>query len=52
MLDIALAEGVPPPDTGVERNFYTTSSCGVCGKAALDAVKLKTRYSPRWTSCG
>ncbi|MEU0884218.1 formate dehydrogenase accessory sulfurtransferase FdhD [Lentzea sp. NPDC005914] len=46
VLDVALAEGVPPPDTGVERNFYTTSSCGVCGKAALDAVKLKTRYSP------
>ncbi|MGW4214066.1 formate dehydrogenase accessory sulfurtransferase FdhD [Lentzea sp. NPDC004789] len=46
VLDIALADGVPPPDTGVERNFYTTSSCGVCGKAALDAVKLKTRYSP------
>jgi len=46
VLDVALADGVPPPDTGVERNFYTTSSCGVCGKAALDAVKLKTRYSP------
>ncbi|MDX8052938.1 formate dehydrogenase accessory sulfurtransferase FdhD [Lentzea sp. BCCO 10_0798] len=46
VLDIALAEGVPPPDTGVERNFYTTSSCGVCGKGALDAVKLKTRYTP------
>ena len=46
VLDVALAPGVPEPDTGVERNFYTTSSCGVCGKAALDAVKLKTRYSP------
>jgi FdhD protein len=46
VLDLALADGVPPPDTGVERNFYTTSSCGVCGKAALDAVKLKTRFSP------
>ncbi|WP_439663987.1 formate dehydrogenase accessory sulfurtransferase FdhD [Lentzea sp. HUAS TT2] len=46
VLDVALADGVPPPDTGVERNFYTTSSCGVCGKGALDAVKLKTRYSP------
>lgn len=44
VLDIALADGVPPPDPGVERNFYTTSSCGVCGKAALDAVKLKTRF--------
>ncbi|PXY27496.1 formate dehydrogenase accessory sulfurtransferase FdhD [Prauserella muralis] len=46
VLDLALAEGVPEPDTGVERNFYTTSSCGVCGKAALDAVKLRTRFDP------
>lgn len=46
VLDLTLADGVAPPDVGVERNFYTTSSCGVCGKAALDAVKLKTRFSP------
>ncbi|EME52043.1 FdhD protein [Amycolatopsis decaplanina DSM 44594] len=46
VLDIALAEGVAPPETGVERNFYTTSSCGVCGKAALDAVRLRSRFSP------
>ncbi|WP_431929077.1 formate dehydrogenase accessory sulfurtransferase FdhD [Amycolatopsis tucumanensis] len=46
VLDLTLAEGVAPPETGVERNFYTTSSCGVCGKAALDAVKLKTRFAP------
>ncbi|GAB3938104.1 formate dehydrogenase accessory sulfurtransferase FdhD [Kribbella albertanoniae] len=46
VLDVSLAPGVPPPVTGVERNFYTTSSCGVCGKASLDAVRLKTRHSP------
>ena len=46
VLDVALAPGVEPPDTSLERNFYTTSSCGVCGKASLDAVRLKTRYSP------
>lgn len=46
VLDLTLADGVAPPETGVERNFYTTSSCGVCGKAALDAVKLKTRFAP------
>jgi FdhD protein len=46
VLDIGLAPHVPAPDVGVERNFYTTSSCGVCGKASLDAVKLRTRYSP------
>lgn len=46
VLDVALAAHVPPPEAGVERNFYTTSSCGVCGKAALDAVRLKTRFDP------
>ncbi|MEV1290839.1 formate dehydrogenase accessory sulfurtransferase FdhD [Pseudonocardia sp. NPDC049635] len=46
VLDVGLAAGVEPPDVSLERNFYTTSSCGVCGKASLDAVKLKTRYSP------
>lgn len=46
VLDVDLAEGVAPPDVSVERNFYTTSSCGVCGKASLDAVKLKTRHPP------
>jgi len=46
VLDVALAAGVRPPAAGVERNFYTTSSCGVCGKASLDAVRLNSRHSP------
>jgi FdhD protein len=46
VLDLALAPGVPPPDDGVERRFYTTSSCGVCGKASLDAVRTRTVFSP------
>ncbi|WP_026421243.1 formate dehydrogenase accessory sulfurtransferase FdhD, partial [Actinokineospora inagensis] len=46
VLDVTLAEGVAAPAPGVERNFYTTSSCGVCGKAALEAVRVKTRFSP------
>lgn len=46
VLDLQLAPGVEPPDTSVERNFYTTSSCGVCGKAALDAVRLSTKNPP------
>jgi len=44
VLDVQLAPGVPGPDPSITRNFYTTSSCGVCGKAALDAVRLATRY--------
>lgn len=51
VLDLTLAPGVEPPDASLERNFYTTSSCGVCGKAALDAVKLKTRFSPAGDEC-
>jgi FdhD protein len=47
VLDVTLAPTVPAPDDlKVTRNFYTTSSCGVCGKASLDAVRLISRYSP------
>ena len=46
VLDVDLAPGVVLPDVSLERNFYTTSSCGVCGKTSLDAVTLKTHHSP------
>jgi FdhD protein len=46
VLDITLASTVPPPDVDVTRNFYTSSSCGVCGKASLEAVRLTSRYRP------
>ncbi|MGV0834082.1 formate dehydrogenase accessory sulfurtransferase FdhD [Mycolicibacterium thermoresistibile] len=46
VLDVTLAPDVATPDTDVTRNFYTTSSCGVCGKASLDAVELVSRHSP------
>ncbi|MBD0322742.1 MAG: formate dehydrogenase accessory sulfurtransferase FdhD [Aldersonia sp.] len=46
VLDVDLAPGVALPDIGIERNFYTTSSCGVCGKASLDAIAQRTRHSP------
>jgi FdhD protein len=46
VLDVALAPGVAPPDDSVERRFYTTSSCGVCGKASLDAVRTRTVFPP------
>ena len=46
VLDVTLAPGVAAPDLDVTRNFYTTSSCGVCGKASLEAVRLSGRFSP------
>ncbi|MBA3410004.1 MAG: formate dehydrogenase accessory sulfurtransferase FdhD [Geodermatophilaceae bacterium] len=42
--DVELAEGVAPPDASVTRNFYTTSSCGICGKASIDAVTVASPY--------
>ncbi|BBX91698.1 formate dehydrogenase accessory sulfurtransferase FdhD [Mycolicibacterium boenickei] len=46
VLDVTLAPGVPKPDVDVTRNFYTTSSCGVCGKASLEAVRLSSKHCP------
>jgi FdhD protein len=44
VVDVQLAPGVPVPDITLERNVYTTSSCGLCGKASLDAVRTTTRF--------
>lgn len=46
VLDVTLAQNVPMPDVDVTRNFYTTSSCGVCGKGSIDAVRTISRHSP------
>ncbi|MCI9886952.1 formate dehydrogenase accessory sulfurtransferase FdhD [Micrococcales bacterium 31B] len=44
VLDIALRAGVPAPSVDVSRNFYTTSSCGVCGKASIDNIRTRSEY--------
>jgi FdhD protein len=43
VVDVRLAPGVAVPDISLERNVYTSSSCGLCGKASLDAVRTTTR---------
>ena len=44
VLDVTLASGVAAPDASLERNFYMTSSCGLCGKASIDAVRTASHH--------
>ncbi|WP_330333522.1 formate dehydrogenase accessory sulfurtransferase FdhD [Streptomyces sp. NBC_00536] len=44
IVNVQLTAGVPVPDITLERNVYTTSSCGLCGKASLDAVRTASRF--------
>ena len=39
VVDVILREGACPAG-GWQRNFYATSSCGVCGKASIEAVRV------------
>jgi FdhD protein len=41
---VELADGVDVDIGRLERHFYTSSSCGVCGKASLEAVAVQSRY--------
>jgi FdhD protein len=44
VLDVALASHVHVPVRDLARSVYTTSSCGVCGKASIDAVRTESAY--------
>jgi FdhD protein len=41
IVNVELAGGVAPDLRSLERHFYTSSACGVCGKAALDQLELR-----------
>jgi len=44
-IEIELHPAVKPAIKSLERNFYTTSSCGVCGKASLESIKVTSPFA-------
>jgi len=40
VIDVVLRPGLEPDLAPLERHFFTTSACGVCGKASLDTLLL------------
>ncbi|MCY3538997.1 MAG: formate dehydrogenase accessory sulfurtransferase FdhD [bacterium] len=44
--ELVLAEGISIDPERFRRNLYSTSSCGVCGKASIDAVRVASPPLP------
>ena len=40
VVEATLAESAAFDEARLQRNFYMTSSCGVCGKSSIDAVRV------------
>lgn len=45
VISVSLREGTTPYLQNTERNFYTTSSCGVCGKGSISAIRTVSNFT-------
>ena len=45
MMLVTLQENVVPMLANAAWNFYSTSSCGICGKASIDAIRTSSPFS-------
>lgn len=45
-VNIIPREGYKIEAASLERNFYSTSSCGVCGKSSVESIMSKSKYVP------
>ena len=47
IIEVSLRDGLQERLRRSQRNFYTNSSCGVCGKASLDALRARAQLEVR-----
>jgi FdhD protein len=43
-VQVILKENIFPELQQASRQFYTTSSCGICGKASIEAIKVPAQF--------
>ena len=43
IINVALRAGLQPDLQPLERHFFTSSACGVCGKNSIEALKIRGR---------
>ncbi|MFZ1784797.1 MAG: formate dehydrogenase accessory sulfurtransferase FdhD [Ferruginibacter sp.] len=44
-ISVVLKENIVPVLANASRNFYSTSSCGICGKASIEAIRTVSQFN-------
>src|ERR1700688_1284000 len=51
IIQVILNDAVIPNLLHAERNFYTTSSCGICGKTSIQAIRSVSSFPSESLNC-